>query len=84
MHIKADPRERHTLSVTADNERGVLARIERVLEILPSAAQGRCPQGGGVAAFSGGRCFESRARRSLRSHPSGAARHLPCASLGRI
>jgi hypothetical protein len=40
------------------------------LQILPSEAQGRCPQGGGAAASSGGRSLLWNQRRSLRSRPS--------------
>ena len=45
-------------------------------KFLPSEAQGRCPQGGGAAAFSGGTPSPQQ-RRSLRSRPSGAVAPTP-------
>ena len=53
-----------------------ITRTTRAYSLLPSEAQGRCPQGGGVAAASGGRS-RRKGVRSLRSRPSGAVAPPP-------
>ncbi len=54
-----------------------IIRTARASSFLPGEAQGRCPQGGGVAASSGGRWFGRRQRRLLRARPSGAGAPPP-------
>ena len=55
---------------------GGIIRTTRASSLRPSAAQGRCPQGGGVAAASGGRS-RRKGVRSLRARPSGAVAPPP-------